>query len=57
MKPIEIIVIIVAVFIVISVIARAIYKKVKNVPSCECQSCQNRMINALKKFKYDQDDK
>ncbi len=53
MKPIEIIVIIVAVFIVISVIARAIYKKVKNIPSCECQSCQNRMINALKKFKDD----
>lgn len=48
MTFLEIVVIIACVSIVGGVIARAIYKKVKKVPSYECSCCSKRMKNALK---------
>lgn len=48
MEPIEIIVIIVCVLIVGGVIGKAIYRKVKKLPSNECACCSKKMNRALK---------
>ena len=48
MEPIEIIVIIVCVLIVGGVIGKAIYRKVKKLPSNECACCSKKMNRAVK---------
>lgn len=53
MKPIEIIVIICAVLIVVSVFGYSIYKKITHKPSSECCECHARMNRALKKMQKD----
>ncbi|MBR6072014.1 MAG: hypothetical protein IKP77_04185 [Acholeplasmatales bacterium] len=42
MQAIEIIVIIASVLIVTAVIARYIYKRVKGIPTGECETCSNK---------------
>lgn len=48
MEPIEIIVIVACVLIVGGVIGRAVYRKVKKIPSNECACCSKRMNRAFK---------
>ena len=48
MTPIEIIVIISCILIVGGVVFRAIYKKIKHIPSSECSCCSKKMNRALK---------
>ena len=47
MEPIEIIVIIACVLIVGGVIGKAIYRKVKKLPSNECACCSKKMKRAV----------
>ena len=47
MKPIEVIVIIMCILIVGGVIARAIYKKIKKIPSSDCACCAKKMKRAM----------
>ena len=52
MKPIEIIVIIVAVLIVVSVFGIRIYKRIHNMPvDEECIECHTKMKKALKRMR------
>lgn len=50
MEPIEIIVIIAAAAIVLSVIGTYIYKKVKRLPTGECASCSTKGSGLLKEY-------
>ena len=54
MKPIDIIVIIVVSIVVLLILGRFIYKKIKGLPTGECSSCSskknvNRMVRDVKK--------
>ena len=48
MKPIEIVVIIMCILIVGGVIFKAIYRKVKKIPSADCACCAKKMKRAMK---------
>lgn len=50
MEPIEIIVIIAAVAIVVAVIARYIYKRIKHMPVGECSCCSSKMKKNFKRI-------
>lgn len=51
MSALEIIVIIVASSIVIGVLGRFIYKKVKHLPTGECASCSSKGNNLLSQYR------
>jgi len=51
MQPIEIIVIIIASLIVLFNIILFIYKKIKHIPSDECQSCAKMKSLFIKEYK------
>lgn len=50
MQPIEIIVLIAAISIVLGVLGRYIYKKIKGMPTGECSCCKSSMKGTLKKI-------